>query len=83
MTALRHVEITSMYGNTSTQCCKDSAKPYNCAVVGPINQIKTLSETKFKHVTILDRSETYFSSAVMTWEKTVEKVPFLYYYSCF
>ena len=28
---LRHVEITSMYGNTSTQCCKDSAKP--CAVV--------------------------------------------------
>ena len=28
MTTLRHVEITSMYGNTSTQCCKDSAKPY-------------------------------------------------------
>ena len=28
---LRHVEITSMYGNTSTQCCKDSAKP--CTVV--------------------------------------------------
>ena len=28
---LRHVEITSMYGNTFTQCCKDSAKP--CAVV--------------------------------------------------
>ena len=28
---LRHVEIISMYGNTSTQCCKDSAKP--CTVV--------------------------------------------------
>ena len=27
MTTLRHVEITSMYGNTSTQCCKDSIKP--------------------------------------------------------
>ena len=28
---LRHVERTSMYGNTSTQCCKDSAKA--CSVV--------------------------------------------------
>ena len=27
ITTLRHVKITSVYGISSTQCCKDSAKP--------------------------------------------------------
>ena len=31
---LRHGEVTSIYGNTSTLCCKDSAKP--CITLGKL-----------------------------------------------
>ena len=57
---LRHVEITSMYGNTSTQCCKDSAKP--CTVVPLLRDHPWFTQMEVFEEGVLHQGKITYSS---------------------